>query len=130
MKTIHLLRTSWLAWIAILTGLVAAQCAAPSEVTPPPAAESRVALSYLTWMTEGDLIGRAERGVFKQYEASQSKIMISPSDYVNTTREYLTGATPPDVLLVQPWDTTLAIVQEGLVLDVTSTWKQLGFDKT
>jgi len=130
MKTIHLRRTSWLAWIAILTGLVAAQCAAPSEVTPPPAAESRVALSYLTWLTEGDLIGRAERSVFKQYEASQSKIMISPSDYVNTTREYLTGATPPDVLLVQPWDTTLAIVREGLVLDVTSTWKQLGFDKT
>jgi ABC-type glycerol-3-phosphate transport system substrate-binding protein len=129
MKTIHLQRTSWLAWIVILTGLVAAQCAPPSEVTPP-AAESAVALSYLTGTTEADPLGRAERSVFKQFEASQPRITISPSSYVNTTREYLTGATPPDVLQVQPWDTTLAIVREGLVLDVTSAWRQLEFDKT
>jgi ABC-type glycerol-3-phosphate transport system substrate-binding protein len=119
-----------LVWTAICAALIAAQCTAPSEVTPPPAAESPVAVSYMTWLTEADLVGRAERSVFKQFEASQSRITISPSSYVNTTREYLTGAAPPDVLLVQPWDTSLAIVREGLVLDVTSTWKQLGFDKT
>jgi len=130
MSTPHLRHVPWLAWVLILIGLVSAQCAAPSEVTPPPAAESRVALSYMTWLTEADLVGRAERGVFKQFEASQSRITISSSSYVDTTREYLIGETPPDVLLVQPWDTTLAIVREGLVLDVTSTWKQLGFDKT
>ncbi len=130
MSRIHLRHASWLASIAIFTGLIAAQCVPPSEVTPPPVADSPVALWLLTWTTEADLLGRAEHTVFKQFEASQSRITISPSSYVNTTREYLTGATSPDVLLVQPWDTTLAIVQEGLVLDVTSTWKQLGFDKT
>jgi ABC-type glycerol-3-phosphate transport system substrate-binding protein len=130
MSNIHMRRTSWLAWIAILAGLVSAQCTAPSEVTPPPAAASPVALSYLTGMTEADPLGRAERSVFKQFESSQSRITVSPSSYVNTTREYLTGPTPPDVLLVQPWDTTLAIAKEGLVLDVTSTWRQLEFDKT
>jgi ABC-type glycerol-3-phosphate transport system substrate-binding protein len=130
MSGIHVRHISWLVWTVICAALVSAQCTAPSEVTPPPAAESSVALSYLTGMTEADPLGRAERSVFKQFEASQSRITISPSNYVNTTREYLTGATPPDVLLVQPWDTTLAIVHEGLVLDVTSTWRQLEFDKT
>jgi ABC-type glycerol-3-phosphate transport system substrate-binding protein len=130
MSSIHVRHISWLVWTAIFAALVSAQCTAPSEVTPPPVAESPVAVSYMTWLTEADLVGRAERSVFKQFEASQSRITISPSSYVDTTREYLTGATPPDVLLVQPWDTSLAIVREGLVLDVTGTWKQLGLDKT
>ncbi len=130
MSAPHLRHTSWLTWITICAALVAAQCAAPSEVTPPPVAASPVALSYMTFLSEGDLVGRAERSVFKQFEASQSRITVSPSGYLNTTREHLTEATPPDVLLVQPWDTTLAIAREGLVLDVTSTWRQLGFDKT
>jgi ABC-type glycerol-3-phosphate transport system substrate-binding protein len=130
MSTPHLRHVPWLAWALILAGLVAAQCAAPSEVTPPPVAASPVAVSYMTWLSEGDLVGRAERSVFKQFEASQSRITVSPSGYyLDTTRDHLTVTTPPDVLLIQPWDTTLAIVREGLVLDVTSTWKQLGFDK-
>ena len=112
----------------ILVGLVTAQCAAPTELAPAPV--TPVALSYMTWTSDGDLLGRAERQMFEQFEASQSNITISLNNYGdNSTRDHLTAAEPPDVMFVWPYEDTLTPMKEGLLLEVTDVWQQLKLDE-
>jgi ABC-type glycerol-3-phosphate transport system substrate-binding protein len=112
--------------ILIWVGLVAAQCAAPTEIAPAPVNVTPVTLTYVTWTSEGDLLGRAERQLFKQFETSQPRITISLDSYgQNSTRDYLTAAEPPDILFVWPYEDSFTPMKEGLLLEVTDVWQQL-----
>jgi multiple sugar transport system substrate-binding protein/raffinose/stachyose/melibiose transport system substrate-binding protein len=131
MKTINLVNPNYrlvFGWMTILTMLILRQCAYPGEVGEPPVAVTPVTLSYLTWISEGDDWGRVEKDIFDQFEASQPRITVSSGSYINTTRDHLTEVPSPDVLFVWPWDATLSVVEDGLLLEVTNLWQELGLE--
>jgi ABC-type glycerol-3-phosphate transport system substrate-binding protein len=119
-----------LGWIMILVTLGLTQCAYADEVVEVPLEVTPVALSCLTWTYEGDDWGRAERDLFDQFEANQARITISSNQYVNSIRDHLTEIPAPDVLLVSPYEATLSLVEDGLLLEVTDLWQELGLETT
>jgi ABC-type glycerol-3-phosphate transport system substrate-binding protein len=108
----------------ILIALLSTQCGPPAEEVAP-----AVALTYVTWTSGGEVWGKAERDLFKQFEAAQPNITITPKSYVNSTRDHLTENPSPDLLFVWPYDETLVLVEEGLLLEVTDLWRELELDK-
>jgi multiple sugar transport system substrate-binding protein/raffinose/stachyose/melibiose transport system substrate-binding protein len=109
--------------------MISAQCASPGEESIEPVPVTPVALSYVSWFGEGDPWGQAEQAVFKQFENVQPNITVSRQAYVNSTREHLTASPPPDLIFVWPDYSTLSVIKEGLVLDVSNVWEESGMNE-
>lgn len=121
-------RPLMISWSIAFLLLISAQCvstsgeAIPVDATP-------VTLTYLTWTNDSDIWGAAENDAIAEFESTRPRVTVSRKRYGNSTRDHLNEATPPDVMLVWPYDDTLALAEEGVLLDVTELWESLDFEE-
>jgi ABC-type glycerol-3-phosphate transport system substrate-binding protein len=123
--------------LAVLVGVIAAQCAQPGSpaeemaptveiVVPTPASE--VPLTYVSYW-DTSYWGPTDRELVERFQEAYPHVKVDWNAYAQSGDNYLTDSVPPDVM---SWDAALmypSIESRGLFMDIGHLWMQEGWEE-
>jgi ABC-type glycerol-3-phosphate transport system substrate-binding protein len=75
-----------------------------------------------------DALGAVERALIEEFEAQHPTITINVEQYRQQPLNYLTDATPPDLMTMAPSEEFGAMIEQGLITDISDLWQQANLE--